>query len=181
MTELHRPAPELYDAWLDCVRDFGDGPRDGSGDWQVPGWSPDRATFDALLGLAAIQGDTSRPLPDGSVHCDFRWVTHGPAMIGFVAIRHSLGTDFLRRLGGHIGYSIRPAYRRAGHATAALGLALDRARELGLDRVLVTCDDTNLGSARTIERQGGVLEGLCEGKRRYWIGTPLGRPPSDPA
>jgi predicted acetyltransferase len=178
VTALRRPAPEGYDAWLDCVRDFGSGPRDGSGDWQVPGFGPDRATFDALLAVAATEADPTRALPDGHVHCDYYWVVDGAETIGFVAVRHSLANEFLRTLGGHIGYSIRPSRRRAGHATAALGLALDRARELGLDRVLVTCDDANVGSGRTIERRGGVLEGLVEGKRRYWItlGAPAGTP-----
>ncbi|MFI2707699.1 GNAT family N-acetyltransferase, partial [Nocardioides sp. CER28] len=67
------------------------------------------------------------------------------------------------------GYSIRPSYRRQGHASRALGLALERAREIGLDRVLITCDEDNLGSARTIESQGGVFESMCGIKRRYWI------------
>jgi len=178
VTGLRRPDPEGYDAWLACVRDFGAGPRDGSGDWQVPGFGPDRASFDALLDIAATEADRSRPVPQGHVHCDYYWVVEGPDTIGFLAVRHSLDNEFLRTLGGHIGYSIRPSHRRSGHATAALGLALDRARELGLDRVLVTCDDDNVGSARTIERRGGVLEGLREGKRRYWIAldAPWGTP-----
>lgn len=74
---------------------------------------------------------------------------------------------------GHIGYGVRPSARRRGLATWALGETLDRARELGLTRVLVTCDDSNVASARTIEGNGGVLEdvrtttlGLT---RRYWI------------
>ena len=38
----------------------------------------------------------------------------------------------------------------AHHAGRALGLAVRRAAELGLDRVLLTCDDDNRPSARTI-------------------------------
>jgi predicted acetyltransferase len=169
MTELRRPSPDLYDAWLACVRDFGPGRKDGSGDWQVPGFGPDRPTFDALLGIAAARPHPAAERPEAQVPCDFYWVFAEEEMVGFAAVRHTLGTEFLRTVGGHIGYSIRPSYRRVGHATAALGLAIDRARELGLERVLVTCDDDNIGSARTIEKQGGVLEGLLDGKRRYWI------------
>jgi predicted acetyltransferase len=47
------------------------------------------------------------------------------------------------------------------------------ARDLGIDRLLVTCDETNLASRAVIERCGGVLEdarprddGIT---RRYWI------------
>ena len=56
--------------------------------------------------------------------------------------------------------------------------ALDIAREeIGLTRVLVTCDDDNVGSIRTIEKNGGVLESIVADpemttpKRRYWIDT----------
>jgi predicted acetyltransferase len=46
---------------------------------------------------------------------------------------------------------------------------VDLAPSLGVDRVLVTCDEDNLASARTIERGGGVYEDTRNGKRRYWI------------
>lgn len=169
MTALATPSPDRYDAWLACVRDFGEARRDGSGDWQVPGFGPDQRSFDALLRVAALEADPRSVLPEGRVHCDYYWVTEGEELIGFVAVRHSIDTEHLRLRGGHVGYSIRPSYRRAGHATRALGLALDRARELGLDRVLLVCDDDNVGSARTIEKQGGVLHDVLDGRRRYWI------------
>ena len=66
---------------------------------------------------------------------------------------------------------MRPSRRGEGHASRALGLALHRSVELGLDRVLVTCDEENRPSARTIERNGGVLEDVRNGTRRYWIDT----------
>jgi predicted acetyltransferase len=91
-------------------------------------------------------------------------------MVGFLALRHEL-TPWLLEEGGHIGYSVRPARRGHGHATRALALAVRRAAELGLDRVLLTCDEPNVPSARTIERNGGAYEDTRNGKRRYWIGT----------
>ncbi|GAB2872881.1 GNAT family N-acetyltransferase [Nocardioides pacificus] len=169
MTALSTPSPALYDAWLGCVRDFGDGPRDGSGDWQVPGLGPDAASFAALLEVVAASTDPATKPNDGHVRCDHYWVTDGADMVGFLAVRHSIDTEFLRTQGGHIGYSIRPSRRRRGHAARALGLGLDRARELGLDRVLLTCDEDNVASARTIETQGGVFESTLLGKRRFWI------------
>ncbi len=91
---------------------------------------------------------------------------------GAIALRHSLN-DFLLRAGGHIGYGIRPSARKKGLATWALGAVLPTARSLGLSRVLVTCDDDNIGSARTIENNGGVLENVADTElgrtRRYWI------------
>jgi predicted acetyltransferase len=96
-------------------------------------------------------------------------------IVGRVSIRHRL-SDFHVRLGGHIGYVVVPQFRRQGHATEILRLAVHLAHtRLGIDRVLVTCDDDNAGSIRTIEKNGGVLENIVRGddlekpKRRYWI------------
>lgn len=106
----------------------------------------------------------------------YRWLVDGDRYIGRVSIRHELN-DRLLAWGGHIGYEIRPSERRKGYGTAALRLGLVEARQLGLERVLVTCDAGNTGSRKIIERNGGVLEnevripGLTEPKRRYWITT----------
>lgn len=76
---------------------------------------------------------------------------------------------------GHIGYSIAPSKRRQGLGTIMLQLALIEVKNLGLDRVLVTCTDDNIASAGVIENNGGVLENKCVDPgdqkltRRYWI------------
>ena len=92
--------------------------------------------------------------------------------VGAVNIRHYL-TDALLYTGGHIGDGVRPSERRKGYATAMIALALDECRKLGLDRVLMTCDKTNVGSAKSIIKNGGVLENevLDDGvlEQRYWI------------
>jgi len=95
-------------------------------------------------------------------------------LVGRASIRHRLN-PFLLELGGHIGYAVRPQFRRRGYATEILRQALLIARAEGIERVLVTCDEDNLGSARAIERAGGQLEDLRPApggvrKRRYWIG-----------
>jgi predicted acetyltransferase len=166
MTSLVRPTLDLYDAWADCVRDFGDpATMHGSGVWWIPDFGPDRDSCERLI--ARTRQLRTSP-PEGLVVSDCYWVTEGDAVIGSLMLRHELN-EFLLEVGGHIGYSIRPSHRRRGHASRALGLALDRAREVGLDRVLVTCDDDNVASARTIESQGGMLEDVRGIKRRYWI------------
>ena len=107
----------------------------------------------------------------------FLFAFAGTSIVGRVSIRHAL-TPFLERVGGHIGYVVVPEYRRQGYATAILRQSLEIARQkLGLTRVLVTCDEDNIGSIRVIEKNGGVLENVVTqpngltSKRRYWIAT----------
>ncbi len=96
------------------------------------------------------------------------WWVVGDEYLGRIAIRHRLNANLLE-VGGHIGYDVRPSARQRGYATAMLKAALPIARDLGIDRVLVTCDDTNVASRLVIERNGGVLEDIRQDKMRYWI------------
>jgi len=94
-------------------------------------------------------------------------------LLGAVNIRHYL-TDALLKDGGHIGDGIRPSERRKGYATKMIHLALGECRKLGIDRVLMICNKDNIGSARSIIRNGGVLENEITGSdgsvlQRYWI------------
>ena len=98
----------------------------------------------------------------------------GPDIVGRVSIRHQLN-EFLLRIGGHVGYGVVPKHRGKGYATEMLRQALPVCRRVGIDRVLLTCDETNVASWKVIEANGGVLEArvedpsLAEPKRRYWI------------
>jgi len=131
----------------------------------------------ASLVLFLAQQARGENVPSGFVPSTFLFAFVGPRIVGRVSIRHELNEP-LRRLGGHIGYFVLPEFRRRGMATAILRQALGIARvRLGISRVLVTCDDDNVGSIRTIEKNGGVLEDvvtapdLARPKRRYWIGA----------
>ncbi|HEY2287962.1 MAG TPA: GNAT family N-acetyltransferase [Streptosporangiaceae bacterium] len=115
-----------------------------------------------------------RNLPARFVPGTFLVAEAAGEIIGRVSIRHQLN-DFLLREGGHIGYGVLPGHRRRGYATQILAQSLVVARSLGIDRVLVTCDDDNAGSAAVIEANGGRLENIVAAgpgeppKRRYWI------------
>ena len=99
-------------------------------------------------------------------------VLEDQTIIGAVNIRHYLN-DYLLNFGGHIGYGIRPSQRKKGYASSMLSLALPIAKKLGIDKALITCDKTNIGSAKTIIKNGGVLENevMEDGEitHRYWI------------
>jgi len=142
-----------------------------------------REGFDFLLGWTGQpwpaylrildQQRQGRELPPGFVPATFLVAVVGGDLVGRVSIRHDLNEE-LARVGGHIGYAVRPAFRRRGHATQILRRSLILAGDLGVRRALVTCDDGNLGSALTIERCGGRLESVVPNpggrpKRRYWI------------
>ena len=81
----------------------------------------------------------------------------GNEIVGVSNIRHEL-TDPLMNFGGPIGYCIRPSVRRRRYATEILRLSLIEARTLGIRDVRVTCDRENIASAKTIVKNGGVLD-----------------------
>ena len=106
---------------------------------------------------------------------DELWLVERQDFIGEANIRYAL-SDFLRQHGGHVGYDIRPSRQRQGYGTLILKLALYRLRQHGIDRVLVTCDDTNIASWKIIEANGGILQDKIPSafhtdslSRRYWI------------
>lgn len=99
------------------------------------------------------------------------WIVEGDAVLGGIALR-TVTNDKVLRL-GHIGYGVRPSARSRGVATWAVGALLPRARAAGLSRLLLVCLDDNVGSIKTIERHGGVLEKVVDDGhallRHYWI------------
>jgi predicted acetyltransferase len=183
---LTAPAERLHATWLEARDEWGRGVhQSGSGLWLAGDLDVDTPKgFATWLERLRRESDTSIPPEAGMVHATYWWVVEGDHYLGAITLRHVLN-DFLREVGGHIGFGIRPSARRRGLARWALGAVLPRARALGLDRVLVTCDDDNVASVRTIEANGGVLEDIrrLEGgpKRRYWIdltSTPVRAPRS---
>jgi predicted acetyltransferase len=115
-------------------------------------------------------------LSDGRVPCTHRWLLDGEgAVVAVTRLRHNIDTPFLANEAGHIGYDVAPSWRGKGYGHRALKAALEEARILGIERVLLFADESNEPSRKTIVRQGGELESAAFSKHwgqrvcRYWI------------
>ena len=117
---------------------------------------------------------TGTEVPNGWVPTTFLVAEVAGELVGRTSIRHGLN-PWLAQWGGHIGYAVRPGFRRRGYATEILHQSLAIASALGIDNVLITCDVGNVASAAVIERCGGLLADIVPGergsaaKRRYWV------------
>ena len=173
--ELVSPLTDWGAAYRAFIDDF-----EAASEQRIPGASSTAlARGDFAAFVQRLQDDERGvALKPGIVPSSAYWLLRhdadGATVLGVSSLRHAL-TPALEDVGGHIGYSIRPSERRRGYGTRILALTLQYARALGLERVLVTCDTDNTGSARVIEKNGGVLasEGYSELTKtrvsRYWI------------
>jgi predicted acetyltransferase len=165
--ERRRPSPELvpsFERMRDAVL------RTGYDGWKAPGSAA--AHTDVYAYVDAIQHwAKGEQLPRGWVPGDIFWIVEREGVVGEMAVRHRL-TDYLREVGGHIGYLTHPEHRNRGVATFALREGLKVIASLGIGEALVTCLDTNVASARVIEKCGGVRiedSSLPGPKRRRYV------------
>lgn len=120
-------------------------------------------------------------LPENYVPNTFLVGVVDGGVVGRLSFRHRLN-DFLLRIGGHVGYGVVASHRRKGYAREMLKQSFPLVRARGIDRLLLTCDDDNVGSRKVIESCGGVLENTVEVpgqtvlKRRYWISLGTAHP-----
>ncbi len=125
--------------------------------------------FEAYLDSLEVKEGIMGKVPDSTF---FALDEERNIFLGAVNIRHYLNESLLLN-GGHIGDGIRPSERRKGYATQMIGLALEECKKLGIDKVLMVCDKENIGSAKSIINNGGVLENEVEVdgvmEQRYWI------------
>ncbi|MFJ3956290.1 GNAT family N-acetyltransferase [Arthrobacter sp. NPDC090010] len=168
--ELIIPSPAYFRSFSESLKEWGDAHQDGAGIRNPETLVTEEGFTEWVHQLIS---EETEPAGRGFVTCSYRWMVDGDEYLGSIALRHDLN-DYLLNYGGHIGYGVRPSARRQGHASQALAEILPVAIEQGLERVLVTCVESNEGSRRTIERQGGVLEDIrpqehAEPVRRYWI------------
>jgi predicted acetyltransferase len=179
MAQLVAPSTRVHRSFLAATEEFQG---EGRARELVLPELVDPSRFAAYVGSLLAEARPETPRPPGWVPSTHLWFVDGEEYLGRVSIRHSL-TDWLRRIGGHIGYEVRPTARRQGHATTMLALALPVAASLGIDPALVTCDPDNTASRRVIEANGGRFEEAGDGKLRFWVptGGPSRGSPAGPA
>lgn len=117
--------------------------------------------------------DNKKPTEDWVVDSTFFCLdTERNIFVGAVNIRHYLNAKLLINV-GHIGDGVRPTERRKGMATKMIGLALEECKKIGLKKILMVCDKSNVGSAKSIKNNGGKLENEIKVnnfiQQRYWI------------
>ncbi len=169
--ELVRLTPEYKEQLTDMLEEWiADIEKNHSNHspWMI--FRNDYHDFDYYLENLEIKEETEDGrVPDTTLFCLDK---DRNIFVGAVNIRHYLNEGLLKN-GGHIGDGIRPSERRKGYATAMIALALKECKRLGIDRVLMCCDKNNIGSAKSIINNGGVLENEVEEdgviEQRYWI------------
>ena len=96
-------------------------------------------------------------------------------IVGMIEFRHHIDHPVLGLWGGHIGYCVRPCERQKGYGKQMLRQVLNKCTEAGLNRVMITCDENNTASEKTILSGGGIYEKtvwsdqLSAYMKRFWI------------
>ncbi len=136
-------------------------------------WNPEISSTSFADYVAFLLRYETNP-PAGHVPGTFYWlIVDDDTYAGEMNIRHYLN-DSLKRLGGHIGYKVRPSQRRKGYGKMLCAHGIQAVRKLGVTDILITCNDDNIGSQKIIEANGGILKDKVDNNRgvltrRYWI------------
>lgn len=168
--KLVPPTVALRSSFLDSLEEWEGGLKHGAGIKEHYDLE-NEADFQAWV--EGLRAEESTPFRPDWVPCSYFWMVEDDQFAGTIALRHELN-DFLLNYGGHVGYSVRPSFRRRGLAKAAVGEIKTIAKDMGIDRLLIMCEEDNAASQGVIVSNGGVLEDIRvdpDGDRllRHWI------------
>ena len=165
------PSEEYAEQIAEYKQDFLDA------ESSMDGCGPLRRCEDSLTYIEECKKYTStETLPEGLVLAtQFFYIRKSDnCLVGMLQVRHYFN-DYLSKFGGHIGYSIKPNERRKGYATSMLKAILPYCKDLGLDKILISCIDGNIGSEKVIRNNGGIYESTVYEQdrkcnlKRFWI------------
>ncbi|WP_139997200.1 GNAT family N-acetyltransferase [Paenibacillus paridis] len=169
--ELVKPSVEYKDEYMSFYKDWKSSEQDIT-PWVV---EKDPSDFNAMIDFLYSEDTEEKITNLGFVPHSTYWLIdkYSKKVIGAVNIRHKLNAK-LHDCGGHIGYGIRPSERRKGYAFILLALTLEITKNMGLNKVLLVCDNGNIASEKTIIKNGGQFESeFIEESgnvvRRFWI------------
>ncbi|REK71431.1 GNAT family N-acetyltransferase [Paenibacillus paeoniae] len=168
---LVKPSLEYREAYLEFYEDWLTEGVEAIVPWVAEN---DPHDFEAYVAfLYAADSEEKLTNDDFVPHSTYWLINEEDEVVGAVNIRHRLNQKLLES-GGHIGYGIRPSRRGRGYATAQLAEALKVTKAMGIERVLLVCDQDNEASERTIRRAGGVQDSQRttdngEVLKRFWI------------
>lgn len=168
---LVEPSMAYRHAYMDFYEDWMTEGTDAVVPWVV---AQDPQDFEAYLAFLS-SADSEEKLKDDAFvpHSTYWLINESEEVVGAVNIRHRLNEKLLNS-GGHIGYGIRPSRRGKGYASLQLAEALKITKTMGIDRVLIVCDEDNVASERTIRGAGGMLDSFFtkengEVVKRFWV------------
>lgn len=163
---LTSPTTKYAKSWYKAIKDLE--AEKARGFWNVPKKPTNLEDYIKL----AKDHSQGKNLPSYWVPATTYWLIDNNKFVGHSNLRHRL-TKELKKVGGHIGYTIPPTERKKGYGTKILKLTLKKASLLGLKKVLITSLDDNIASQKIIEKNGGKLQDTNKTKegliRRYWI------------
>ncbi len=148
---LIEPSKKYEKSWKEALAEFEAEERRGF--WNVP---EKPTSIDEYIKRTEDHAK-GKNIPDYWVPATTYWLVDEGKFVGHVNIRHKLN-DQLEKIGGHIGYAIRPSARNKGYGMKILELALPKAKQLGLQKLLVTCDESNIASQKIIEKNRGKFQ-----------------------
>ena len=164
--QLVKPTKKYEKSWHEALAEFREEGRKGF--WN---WEKEPGNLDEYIKLTR-DNEKGESLPKDWVPATTYWLIDNGQFVGHTNIRHKLN-DYLAKIGGNIGYYVRPSARNKGYGTKILELALLEAKKLGLQKVLVTCDESNIASEKIIVKNKGQFQDKVaskeEPKLRYWI------------
>ena len=108
-----------------------------------------KVTFDDTPTISYIMYDNNKP-------------------IGLICLRTEIDDNWMK-WSGNFYYRIRLSERKKGYGTKILTLALDEFKKMGFKEVYGQSSNGNIGSAKVIENNGGILLDEKYGTRYYKI------------